>query len=298
MRKKLRRIITQIAYSPFGFPCKVCVDLCMLLQYYFLCIVWCIQGKRRPSKDDIQQMTENVTFIYKSFERKGKAKRLYRNIQAYYPGIKVIIADDSKRPLDLSGDNLEIIHLPFNSGLSIGLQKALENVHTPYVIRLDDDHLLTPESKFHIHLKYLISNDNVDLISVLQFTAPEFRSLKKELQLHYAQKLEYAPLPQIIPHMTELNQDYIVVAKPPNAFIGRSDSIKEIGYDPNIRMIDHNEFFYRAAGHIVSVVSKSSYVFHYHNLFDGHYLKYRSDYMGDIKYIRKKHLRSDFEKIK
>lgn len=78
-------------------------------------------------------MRENVTVIFKSFERQKMAKRLYENLQKYYPGVRVVIADDSRKPLDLQGDSLTIIHLSFNSGLSYGLNQALERVDTPYV---------------------------------------------------------------------------------------------------------------------------------------------------------------------
>ena len=71
------------------------------------------------------------------------AKQLYKNLQDYYPGIKIIIADDSSVPFDLQGETLEVIQLPFNSGLSYGLNRALEKAKTPYVMRMDDGELLT-----------------------------------------------------------------------------------------------------------------------------------------------------------
>ena len=92
-------------------------------------------------------MRENVTVIFKSFERQKMAKRLYENLQKYYPGVRVVIADDSRKPLDLQGDSLTIIQLPFNSGLSYGLNQALERVDTPYVMRMDDDELLTVRTR-------------------------------------------------------------------------------------------------------------------------------------------------------
>lgn len=64
---------------------------------------------------------------------------------------------------------------------------------------------------------------------------------------------------------------------------GLSDD--ELSHDDNIRMIDHNEFFYRAAGRIVSCLDTKCYVIHYHNWFDRHYQKYRSDYQKDLEYI-------------
>ena len=50
-----------------------------------------------------------------------------------------MIADDSDEPLQIVGmtNSDVILHLPFNSGLSQGLIKAIEEVQTPYVMRMD-----------------------------------------------------------------------------------------------------------------------------------------------------------------
>ena len=100
-----------------------------------------------PDQEEVEFVRENVTVIFKSFERQKMAKRLYENLQKYYPGVRVVIADDSRKPLDLQGDSLTIIQLPFNSGLSYGLNQALERVDTPYVMRMDDDELLTVRTR-------------------------------------------------------------------------------------------------------------------------------------------------------
>ena len=75
------------------------------------------------------------------------AKCLYENLHKYYPGVRVVIADDSRQPLNLKGESLTIIQLSFNSGLSYGLNQALEKVDTPYVMRMDDDELLTVRTR-------------------------------------------------------------------------------------------------------------------------------------------------------
>lgn len=96
----------------------------------------------------------------------------------------------------------------------------------------------------------------------------------------------------LISHLTEIEETHIAVGKAPNTFVARTDKIKEIGCDNNIRMIDYNEFFYRAAGNIVSVLDKTAFVLHFRNWFDMHYNQYRSDYQGDVAYIREK-MRND-----
>ena len=216
------------------------------------------------------------------------AKRLYKSIQSYYPGAKVIIADDSSKPLELTGENLEVIQLPFNSGLSVGLNRALERVTTPFVVRMDDDQLLTPHTKIHEQIFFLKDHSEVDLVGVLLYHMPKCRSLKKAAEEYYKQPMDYAPKKLLISHMTEIDEAHIVVGKSSNTFVARTDKLKEIGYDDNIRMIDHNEFFFRAAGNIVSVLDKTAFVLHYRNRFDMNYEKYRRDYQGDQIYIKEK----------
>ena len=78
--------------------------------------------------------------------------------------------------------------------------------------------------------------------------------------------------------------------KTADLFLVRTESYRKVGYDPNIRMTIHQEFFYRAAGEIVSVQDPHAYILHWHNRFEKKtYSKYRSDYSGDIAYIAKKH---------
>ena len=288
MKKKLIKGIKKLTQTPVGIVLKFVNEIVAFTQANVLSIVWKLSGNKKPTKEEVEDVCENVTFIYKSFERQKLAKNLYKSIQSYYPGVKVVIADDSTEPLDLTGENLEIIQLPFNSGLSIGLNRALERVTTPFVVRLDDDEMLTPFTKVERQIKFLREHPEMDLVGILPYNLPKYRSLKKVAELFYNQPMNYAPKKLIIPHLTEIDETHVVVAKTPNIFVARTDKIKEIGYDDNIRMIDHNEFFYRAAGNIVSVLDKTAFVLHFRNWFDTHYNKYRSDYQGDVVYIREK----------
>ena len=235
-------------------------------------------------------MRENVTFIYKSFQRQNLAKRLYRNIQKYYPGVRVIIADDSSKPLQLSGPGLQIIQLPFNVGLSAGLNRALELVETPFVIRMDDDELLSPTTNFHGQLEFLLNHPEVDLVGVLPMNLPYKRGWKeKGLALYQLFNMQDAEKPLKIPHRTWIDQNHVVLGKVPNIFLARCDAYRKVGYDDHIRMIDHHEFFFRAAGNLVSVLSCEGCVFHNHYPFDHAYQAYRADIRGDRAYIARKY---------
>lgn len=101
MRNKIKAIVKKLAQSRFSAVFAFPLNTFMLAWYRLLCAKANLAGVRKPSQAEIQAVKQNVTFFYKSFERQAMAKRLYRNIQKYYPGVKVIIADDSKQPLDL-----------------------------------------------------------------------------------------------------------------------------------------------------------------------------------------------------
>ena len=288
MKKKIKTIFRKIMNTRFATIFSIMNQMVVFVQMYCFRMKWSLTGKRKPNRDEVRLVKENVTFIYKSFERQKMAKRLYRNIQSYYPGVKVVVADDSSEPLKLADESLELIQLPFNSGLSAGLNCALEKVTTPFVVRMDDDELLTPYTRFHEQLKFLMAHEEIDLVGVLVFPLPQCTDLQQTALEYYKQPMGNAPKKLKIPHMTQIDETRRVVGKPPNVFIARTEKMREIGYDDNIRMIDHNEFFYRAAGNLVSVMDTTSFVIHYHNRFDRHYQQYRADVQGDIEYIKRK----------
>ena len=259
------------------------------VQFLFFRVKWAFTDAPKTTDEDAKNVADNVTFIYKSFERQSMAKRLYRNIQKMYPGANVIIADDSKKPLKISGDNVEIIHLPFNSGLSKGLNLALSKVKTPFTMRLDDDELLTPYSRIHEHLRFLQNHPEVDLVGILPYNAPFVKNPLTQTKFYFNESMSAAPIKLKIPHMTTIDENYVVLGKVPNIFLARTKEYRAVGYDDNIRMIDHQEFFFRAAGKITSVLSLNSYVFHYHDRFNKYYDKFRADTYSDGVYIKSKY---------
>ncbi len=276
-RQRLRPIYERICKTPLRAP------LYHLQNAYFACR-YPLFGKPRITDEDRKNVEQNVTFLYKSFNRQRLAKKLYRCIKRYYPKARVVIADDSAQPLnmeDLARDDT-VLHLPFNSGLGKGLAAALSQVKTPYVMRLDDDELLTPRSNVHGQLKYLQKHPEVDLVG-LQAThrRPEKRAARSaRIRMNKPLKI---PAGSVIDGLQ-------VLYKPVNVYVVRTDSLRKVGFDPNIRMIDHHEFFYRAAGQIVCVQDPHAYVMHCHNLFEkADYSIPRGDIRSDAEYIAKKH---------
>lgn len=287
-----KSIAKKILYGPFAPVASFLFRVISDIEYAFFEMKWKRQGWKKPNQEEIDFVCQNVTVIFKSFERQKMAKRLYKNLQSYYPGIHVVIADDSTNPLDLKGGSLEVIQLPFNSGLSYGLNCALEKVETPYVLRMDDDELLTLKTCLGRQLQFLNLHQEVDLVGFCTLTAIRCMNPDEAVSAFTAFSMKDAPKPLCIPHMTQIDGNHFVLGKVPNLFLVRTDKLRSIGWDDNIRMIDHQDFFWRAAGNLVSVIALGTAVFHYHNPFHRHYQKYRQDVERDKEYIKKKRIKN------
>lgn len=284
----LKSIAAKISASSLGVPFLKAYDAFIMAEYHILCAIWKVNEKPM-SKAQRRYVAKNVTFIYKSFERQYMAKRLFDSIQKHFPGARVIIADDSEKPLIINSKFAKVIQLPFNSGLSYGLKKALAEVNTRYTFKMDDDELLTPLSKIYEQVMFLEKHPETDIVGIQALSAPFCESPQKMAKAYEKHDMKNAIEPLIIPHMTKVDASHLVVGKCANVFLARTEKYRTIGYDENIRMIDHHEFFYRAAGNIVSSMDTTAFVFHYHNWFDGHYAKFRNDTYSDAEHIRRKH---------
>ena len=276
-KERLRSLYEGIKASPIRAPLYYLENLYFLLRYPLF-------GKPRISDADRRNVEENVTFIYKSFNHQRIEKRCYWVIKAYYPKARVIIADDSEQPLEIENmaESDVILHLPFDSGFSKGLIAALAEVKTPYTMRLDDDELLTPSSNIHGQLAFLQKHEEVDLVGLQAKHRNPEKGAAVYSRIRMNKKL-------MIPHGTMI-EGREVVYKTADLFLVRTESYRKIGYDPNIRMTIHQEFFYRAAGEIVCVQDPKAYILHCHNHFARkNYSVYRNNYQGDMQYIAQKH---------
>ena len=259
------------------------------VEYRLLDFWWAMKGYKKPTAEDAALVAREANFIFKSFERHRQARELVRSIRKYYPGARIVIADDSSKPLVIDpekGNDVTVIQLPFNSGLSVGLNKALAEVRTPFMVRMDDDELLTRRVNIAEEIRFLHSHPEVDIVGLPCIDAMKSLSLKMSISRYREFDMSYAPLPLKVPHGTKIDENHIVFGKVHNIFLARTDSVRKVGWDDNIRMIDHHDFFFRAAGVLVSVISMNSVVFHNHNYFSPTYNTYRADWQGDAIYIQ------------
>ena len=96
-------------------------------------------------------MTVNFQFVIKTFERRESISRLLESLSRFYPNTKAWIADDSKDPqTKAENPRHTFLPCPFDIGLKCGRQVAFACVSTPYFVLLDDDFIITDDTKIDI----------------------------------------------------------------------------------------------------------------------------------------------------
>lgn len=89
---------------------------------------------------------DDLTVCISTFERPEYCQRCIDSVREFLPGAHVIVADDSREPRYWTAEVGHGIQIPFDSGLSAKRNRLLAAAHTDYVLFLDDDTYLTADS--------------------------------------------------------------------------------------------------------------------------------------------------------
>ncbi len=195
----------------------------------------------------------DITLIIKTFERPYALKRLISSIQRRYASIKIIVVDDSKQPVDIEG--VELIKLPYDSGISAGRNAALARCQTPYFLLLDDDFVFSHRQRLSSLCAYMKTHDEVDIMGGRCIDLP--MHIKHHFHDHGISK----DLPAKIAIGNRIG-GMEVVDKVQNYFIGRTETIRTHQWNPALKIAEHTEFFTRARGKLVTVYNPSMLILH------------------------------------
>ncbi len=230
---------------------------------------------------DSKNVNEKLTMLIKTFERPKELKRLIDSIRWFYPEVKIIIVDDSMFPSKTEG--VQTIVLPYDSGVSAGRKQGLNAVRTKYFLLLDDDFIFYRKTDLEPIVKKLDSYSEIDILGGKVVNLPLYTSSKyKDSSLHPTNKNSLKSVGSIIGSM-------VVQDKVANFYIGRTQSVKLVGWDERIKRLDHADFFTRAKGVLLSVFTSEYKVLHAQTPFHKSYMDKRNDYKEDQKIIARKY---------
>ncbi len=224
---------------------------------------------------------DEVTAMIKTFERPKKIAGLVKSIQRRYPNLKIIVVDDSKQPGKLPG--VETIVLPYDSGVSAGRNAGLSVVATKYMLCLDDDFIFSRKTNLLKVISVMEENPDIDIL------AGEVIYLPLRIVHDYSQTPVFPTGEKPLHEPGARIGGYPVHLKVPNFYIGRTDSVRRVGWDDNLKRMDHADFFSRAVGVLTCVQDSSFKVLHYPTYFNKNYMERKNDNQHDAMVLHHKY---------
>lgn len=244
--------------------------------------VWAAHRVPQPTPHcSLQKIRELVTIVIKTFERPHSLRRLIKSIKTFYGDIEIIVASDSKIPEVLPG--IKTVYLPFNSGVSIGRAAALQEVSTPYFVSLDDDFILWGRSDFSHMLTNMEEYGEIDVMGGWLINLPFWVRSGPGGILH----VPHAPTN--IQLREKQVGPFLCHGKVPQFYMARTERIKEIGWDPRVKVLDHSMFFGRLFQERTVVFNQEVSVLHARTPFNSNYLTYRNDIERDAELFRQEY---------
>lgn len=262
----------------FGRPLRVAYRLAERGQ---LAVVRPLDRARhgRPTQQERAEVAGRVTMTVKTFERPRVLRRCVASVRTVFDG-RIVVADDSREPTLELGPGVDVLTLPFNSGVPAGRNAALDVVRTEYVLVADDDIVFTAASDLVAATNFLDDHPEVDLVAFARIDLPRWRAV----EAHDASALFAGAAAPVLPYGT-LVGGLPVVPKTPQLYLARTESVRRVRWDERLRMVDHRDFFSRAAGTIVSVQARSVRGYHSRTPFDPFYTSYREDVADDLRVL-------------
>jgi GT2 family glycosyltransferase len=236
----------------------------------------------------------DVTLIIKTFERRDALCNLLDSIRACgWDDLPILIADDSQNPykeyiLKHYGDIVDgYLLLPFDSGLSKGRNELLRRVKTKYFVLNDDDFIYDQRTRLRWMYDRLERTD-IELLGGMVYDVnrvqwPDLKGIpvtsgirhtaktaidawnivvrnKREKPLYFFGNIDVEDGTVHLKHVP-LSQPTMRCDFTLNFFMADTKAIgrKAGGWDPELKLSEHWEFFYRAkrAGLQVAMTGES-----------------------------------------
>ncbi|KAF7664559.1 hypothetical protein LDENG_00172560 [Lucifuga dentata] len=190
-----------------------------------------------------------VTIATKTFLRYDKLKDLIDSIRQYYPTVTIVIADDNEHPEPVTGPHIEQYIMPFKKGWFAGRNLVVSQVSTKYVLWVDDDFIFTTSTKVE-KMVDILEKTTLDLVGgavreVTGYTATYRHTISVE---EGGEEGDCLHIRQGYHHSIEGFPNCVVTDAVINFFMGRTDKVRQVGFNPRLSRRGHLEFFVDALG--------------------------------------------------
>ncbi|XP_073688875.1 beta-1,4 N-acetylgalactosaminyltransferase 1-like [Garra rufa] len=227
-------------------------------------------------------VNSQVTIITKTFLRYKELNALIKSIRMYYPDIKIIIADDSLKPEPVTGKNIEHYIMPPTRGWFAGRNLAVSQVDTKYFLWVDDDFGFLKGTRIESFVEIMEAVPELDIlggdVSGNQYYFKfEYEEGDEEEGgcLTRVKKGFHQQLPNF--------PNCILVDGVVNYFLGRTDAVRRVGFDPYLKRVGHSEFFMDGLGQLLVASCKGLSIGHQRHKPHGKYAYFRTQKKAELR---------------
>ncbi|XP_008295090.1 beta-1,4 N-acetylgalactosaminyltransferase 1-like [Stegastes partitus] len=190
-----------------------------------------------------------VTIATKTFLRYDKLKDLIDSIRQYYPNVTIVIADDNEHPQPVTGPHIEHYIMPYGKGWFAGRNLAVSQVTTKYVLWVDDDFIFTANTKLE-KMVDILEKTTLDLVGgavreVTGYTVTYCHTISVEAG---GEEGDCLHIRNGNHHAIDGFPNCVVADAVINFFMGQTDKVRQVGFDPRLSRQAHLEFFIDALG--------------------------------------------------
>ncbi|XP_073798827.1 beta-1,4 N-acetylgalactosaminyltransferase 2 isoform X1 [Danio rerio] len=228
-----------------------------------------------PGKD----VNSQVTVLIKAFLRYKELNVLIQSIRSHYPKIKIIVADDSLEPEKVKGENIEHYIMPPAQGWFAGRNLALSQVTTKYFLWVDDDFVFLENTNIESFVKIMEANPELDVVG----GQVESNQFSFRLEYEEGSSDEGGCITRVMQTRAPLPgfDGCFFVDGVVNYFMGRTEAVRKVGFDPFLKRVAHTEFFIDALGDLLVVTCKDLKIGHQKHSSTNKYSSYRHPSKSD-----------------
>ena len=195
-----------------------------------------------------RRVSKVVTVIMKTFQRPVTARRAVEHLRRYYPEIRLLVADDSREDLAFEHPDVEVVRLPFDSGISRGRNALLERVETEFFLVMDDDNWFSRQTKLGLMLG-ILERERFDIFACHVYLRRHTERLfpKRKLNGFFLNlRLEDGTF-TMIDGCHQQRRAWRVCDLVENFFLARTQRVRDLGgWDERLKIAEHTDFFLRA----------------------------------------------------
>ena len=191
---------------------------------------------------------DKVTIIIKTLLRPRAIRRCVRSIRKLYPRIRIFVADDSgHKTYDGSNGHVDAYYLlPRDSGASCGRNYLVRQVTTEYVMVVDDDTIFDESTRIEYATEVLDSTPAIDMVAGFYRPARWWGCLEVDTGT--------GTLKRVFQKAKGVVAGFPIYDFVPQFYVARTQKIKEIGWDNELKTLDHLQFSWRARGRLNATV--------------------------------------------